>query len=134
MINMIAFARSEAEIFAKRDHVIMFCTGRYAQLMHSNDKKPIEIDMAPPGTRRIRVPQRVVVTDKGRLLSALTTRPQRITHLLQRLRWPLHQLVAAIGAAGDQVELHTMHGCGCKRYRIDGEEYSHIAKKESGGA
>jgi hypothetical protein len=129
MINMIAFARSEAEIFAKRDHVIMFCTGRYAQLMHKDNEKPIEITTAPPGTRTIRVPQRAVVTDKGLLLSALTTRPQRITHLLQRLRWPLHQLVAAIGAAGDQVELHTMHGCGCKRYRIDGEEYSHIAKK-----
>jgi hypothetical protein len=45
MINMIAFARSEAKIFAKRDHVIMFCTGGYAQLMHT--PLTITVDLSP---------------------------------------------------------------------------------------
>jgi hypothetical protein len=95
------------------------------------NKKP-EIDTAPPGTRPIRIPQRVELTDLDRLLAALAIRAQRIEDIQRRLGWFQPRTVAAIEAARGQVELHLIESSRCTRYPVGGQEYTHIALRREG--
>jgi len=91
-----------------------------------------EIPMAPPGTRRIRVPRRVELTDRTQLLAVLSIRAQRIEDVQGRLNWFQPRTVAAIEAAREQVALHLIESSRCTRYPIGEQEYTHIALRREG--
>jgi hypothetical protein len=95
--------------------------------------KPLEITTAPPGTRPIRIPRRVELTDKGRLLSVLSTRAQRIEDVQRRLGWLQPRMIDAIEEAGERVRLYLIESGNCARYPVQGGEYSHITRNNRGG-